>query len=536
MLETIDLSCTLEKETYKEWFDTLQEDLFLLQRKAFESGMPTIIIFEGWDSAGKGDSIMKLVGRLDPRGYKVFRTGPPNDEERLRPFLWRFWLKLPARGGMNIFDRSWYSRVLGDRLDGNVKQREWQQAYQEINQFERQLVDDGNVVVKFFLHISRKEQAKRFKQMEKSETESWRVSKDNWKRLEHYDEYATMVDEMLERTSTSYAPWTVVEATDRRFRRVKIFRTVIQAMEEGLQRKAEADARKVAYKAEFSAERKKKEAARAASVNAAPAPAVEGEAPPNGVVPIVATDQMPSILDRSDLALALDRDAYNAELEKAQKRIRELEFLIYGHRIPVMIGYEGWDAGGKGGNIRRVIENLDPRGYEVIPIAAPKGDEATHHYLWRFWRAIPKAGHIAIFDRTWYGRVLVERVEGFCTRDEYRRAFQEINEFEQSLVNYGAVVVKFWLHLSKEEQLRRFEARQANPEKQYKITEEDWRNREKWDDYNEAVTEMIERTSTSYAPWTIVEGEDKLWARIRALTTIIDAVEDALGHQGNGKK
>jgi len=225
------------------------------------------------------------------------------------------------------------------------------------------------------------------------------------------------------------------------------------------------------------------------------------------------------------LSLSLSREEYEKQLDSYQERLRELEFACYAHRLPVVIVYEGWDAAGKGGNIKRVTEKLDPRGYAVIPIAAPRGDEATHHYLWRFWKHLPKAGHFAIFDRTWYGRVMVERVEGFCREEEWKRAFYEINEFERHLAHYGTVIVKFWIHLGKDEQLRRFEERKAIPYKQYKLTDEDWRNREKWDLYAGVVNEMIEHTSTNYAPWTILEGDCKLWARVKALKTIVEAIE-----------
>ena len=500
MLDTIDLGRELDKSAYKEWFPRLEMDLSILQRKAFESGLPVVIVFEGWDASGKGDAISKIVHNLDPRGFRVHRIGPATDEEQLHPFLWRFWTRLPPDGGIGFFDRSWYSRVLIERMDGEVKRREWQQAYQEINQFERQLVDDGHVLIKFFLHISKKEQKKRFRQIETIPAESWRVTKDDWRHHKQYDDYLQLTEEMLERTSTSYAPWTVVEATDRRFRRVKILQTVASAIQEGL----EAQARK-------------KQIAEAGK----PEPKEETE-------PVPSLHGIPSILDRVDLSVALERKDYRTELKGLQKQLREMEFECYRHRTPVIIAYEGWDAAGKGGNIKRLTDMLDPRGYDVIPISAPKGDEATHHYLWRFWKNIPKAGHIAIFDRTWYGRVLVERVEGFIGPDEWQRAYQEINEFEQSLTQFGAVVVKFWLHLSKDEQLARFEERQKVPHKNYKITDEDWRNREKWDDYEIAVTEMLERTSTSYAPWTIVEGNNKLWARIKALRTVVDAVAQRL--------
>jgi len=517
MLETVDLSKKLDKATFKEWFPKLQENLRLLQREAFEVGMPTIIVLEGWDASGKGDTVMKLVERLDPRGFRVDPPSPPSEDEKPRPFLWRFWVKLPPDGAIGVFDRSWYGRVLVERIDGLVEQRQWQQAYQEINQFERQLFDDGQVIVKFFLHISKKEQRKRFKQTEKNPTEAWRVTDEDWKHHKQYDDYLRVTEEMLERTSTSYAPWTIVEATDRRYRRVKIFQTIIQAMQAGLERKRISEARKAELKA--------------ASAEKSPAAGSATQEPE-----IAALQQMPSILDQADLTLALDPETYKKELPELQVRLRELEFECYRYRLPVIIGYEGWDAGGKGGNIKRVTQMLDPRGYNVIPIAAPKGDEATHHYLWRFWRHVPKAGHLTIFDRTWYGRVLVERVEGFCMKDEWQRAFQEINEFEQSLVNWGAVLVKFWLHISNDEQLRRFEERQELEYKQYKITEEDWRNREKWDAYRAAVTEAIERTSTSYAPWTIIEGNDKNWARVKALTTIIEAIEKGLEAKKDGKK
>ena len=234
------------------------------------------------------------------------------------------------------------------------------------------------------------------------------------------------------------------------------------------------------------------------------------------------------VLDRIDLSCSLDRDAYLAELAELQRRLYRLEHKMYVARIPMVIAYEGWDAAGKGGNIRRLTGGMDPRGYEVIPIAAPTQEELAHHYLWRFWRNVPKAGHIAIFDRTWYGRVLVERVEGFSSEEQWKRAYQEINEFERQLAEFGTVIVKFWLHISQEEQLRRFEARQTTPGKCWKLCDEDWRNRKKWPQYELAVLEMLERTSTTFAPWTIVEANDKHYARIKALRTVVNALEGAL--------
>ncbi len=495
MLEAIDLKQKLAKEEYKEWLPKLKEELRGLQRKAYEAGVPVIVLFEGWDAAGKGESISELVEQLDARGYKVHPISAPLEEELLRPWLWRFWTKIPGHGQIAVFDRSWYGRVLIERIDKLCKRSEWRRAFEEIDQFERQLVDDGAVIVKFWLHISKKEQKKRFKKCEADPFLKWKVTKEDWKRHKQYGAYLQAVEEMLERTSTHEAPWTIVESTDRRFRNVKVVQTVCQAIQAGLNAKAERESL---------------------------------TSQPHEVVSVPVLDEMPSILDKTDLSLKFERDEYKQQLKKWQVRLRELEFECYNHRLPVIVAYEGWDAAGKGGNIRRLTETLDPRGFTVTPIAAPQGDEATHHYLWRFWRAIPKGGHIAVFDRSWYGRVLVERVEGFCSEQEWRRAYQEINEFEAQLAAFPTVIAKFWIHISQEEQLRRFEARQKIDYKRYKITDEDWRNRERWDAYKQAVTEMLTRTSTTYAPWTIVEGNDKYWARVKAIRTVCEAIEAAL--------
>lgn len=493
MLDTVDLARELDHTVYERSFRPLRDQLSALQRSVYEAGIPVVLIFEGWDASGKGDTIEKVVGRIDPRGYVVHVTRAPTEEEQLRPFLWRFWTRLPERGSIAIFDRSWYRRVLSERVDEDVPRRVWRTAYEEINQFERMLVDDGALVVKFFLHISKAEQKARFEKMERSKYERWRVTRRDWKAHARYADYAAASDEMLERTSTAWAPWTVVPATDKRYRRVRVFETLNEAFERALERHHE---RKAAPKKEPRARRPKLDH---------------------------------TVLDEVDLKKRLPVARYEKDVERWQARLRDLEFACYTARVPVVIAYEGWDAAGKGGNIKRLVGPLDPRGYTVIPISAPKGDEATHHYLWRFWKRLPKAGHIAVFDRTWYGRVLVERIEGFCSEAEWSRAYHEILEFERSLVNSGTVLVKFWLHVSKATQLERFKERQKDPARRYKITDEDWRNREKWDDYRLAVHDMITHTSTASAPWTIVEADDKLWARVACIRTTVEAIERRLG-------
>ncbi|HET6440478.1 MAG TPA: hypothetical protein VFG59_20630 [Anaeromyxobacter sp.] len=494
MLDTVDLARKLGKAPYESRYPKLRDRLAALQRSVFEAKIPVVLVFEGWDASGKGDTIEKLVGRIDPRGYEVQLTRAPTEEEQLRPFLWRFWTRLPERGGIAVFDRSWYRRVLTERVERAVKRATWESAYEEMNQFERVLTDDGVLLLKFFLHISKPEQRRRFRAIEKSEYESWRVTKQDWKAHRKYVQYRVAADEMLERTSTAWAPWTVVPSTDKRYRRVHVFETLATAMEKALEERA------------------------------ARAKAPAAKRPPPRTRPSDRT-----VLDTVDLSRKLTPARYEQERVRWQGRLRELEFACYTARLPVIAAFEGWDAAGKGGAIRRLVGSLDPRGYTVIPIAAPKGDEATHPYLWRFWKRLPKAGHIAVFDRTWYGRVLVERVEGFCAEAEWRRAYHEINEFERSLANAGTVLVKYWLHVSPEVQLERFRAREKDPAKRYKITAEDWRNREKWDLYRAAVHDMITQTSTTYAPWTIVEADDKSWARIKCLRTLVEAIEAKLG-------
>ena len=493
MLELVSLKQKISKAIFKEIFPRLRDRLRDLQKELWDAKIPMAIVFEGWDAAGKGTAIGSLVKRLDPRGFKVWPISAALREEALRPFLWRFWIKTPGRGQIAIFDRSWYGRVLVERMDKLCKKSEWKRAYEEIDQFERQITDDGTVLLKFFLHISKKEQRKRFKSLEQDPLLQWKVTKEDWKHHKQYDDYNAAYEEMLEKTSTHYAPWTVVPATDSRFAQIKIFDTIIAAAERALAAKNEV------AKAKPKAAKKK------------------------------VKSKNPTILDRVDLSLSLTEKEYKKQLRKEQVRLRALEHQLFEERRPVLVVYEGWDAAGKGGNIKRMTEFLDPRGYDVVPIAAPTKEEKAHHHLWRFWTRIPKDGHLTIFDRSWYGRVLVERIEGFCTELEWRRAFQELNEFESQLSAHGAIIAKFWIHISKEEQLRRFEARKVDDYKNWKLTDEDWRNRKKWDVYENAVVEMLQRTSTTYAPWTVVEGNCKLWARVKALRKLNNAIEGALG-------
>lgn len=497
MLEKIDLSKKIDKETYKKTEKEQSEKLGLLQRQLKEAGIPVMIVFEGMGASGKGTQINHLIQALDPRGFDVYANDKSTDEERKRPFLWRFYTKLPAQGRIAVFDRSWYRQVTMERFSEKLPDEDLPGAFHDIQSFERQLTDDGMVIIKLFLYISREEQKKRFKKLESSKETSWRVTKDDWKRNTEYDHFLQICEEMLQNTDMDYAPWTIIESNDKEYAAAKIMSCVADCLSDALNKK---------------------------NLNGVPK---EKE------VPVRSESFKSGVLSGVDLTKSISKEDYKKEIDRLQKKLEFLHSQIYRMRIPVVLGFEGWDAAGKGGAIKRLTSHLDPRGYKVYPTAAPNDLERVHHYLWRFWINMPKAGHIAIFDRTWYGRVLVERVEGFCRESQWKQAYQEINEMESHLANAGAVVLKFWLHIDKDEQEKRFKERQEDPLKQWKITEEDWRNREKWDQYESAVNEMLVRTSTTYAPWVVVEGNCKYYARVKILKTVVEALENKIKEVNN---
>ena len=492
MLEKVDLSKKMDKDEYKIRMAELEMKLGKLQRELKELGIPVMIAFEGYGAAGKGLQIGRLIQAMDPRGFEVHAVKKETEEEMMHPFMWRFWTKTPAKGRIAIYDTSWYRKVLMDRFDKKTPKSEMEADFESIRAFEKQLTDDGMVMIKLFLVINQKEQKKRFKKLMDSKETAWRVSEEDIKRNKAFDDYEQINEEMLRRTDTDYAPWNLIEAMDKRFATVKIYTVVVNAMAAAVER------------------------AKRAKEEDEPVEVVDD------------SDLSESVLAKADLSKTMSKGEYQERLKQLQKKIERLHGELYRRRIPVVLGFEGWDAGGKGGAIKRLTEHMDPRGYVVNPTASPNDIERAHHYLWRFWRAMPKAGHVAIFDRTWYGRVMVERIEGFCTTKEWQRAYKEINDMEQDMVNSGAIVMKFWMQIDKDEQAARFKARQENPEKQWKITDEDWRNREKWDQYESAVNEMLIRTSTPQAPWIVVEGNCKYYARIKVLESVVNAIEERL--------
>lgn len=484
MLDKIDLEAKLSGKEYSSALESLEPILGFLQRKLKERAIPVVILFEGWEASGKGTAINNLIMPLDPRGFKVFPMAGTDENDRFHPYLWPFWNRLPSCGRITIFDRSWYKVLLDE--EKAIGEREFLSYLKTFNSLERLLTDSGAVIIKFFLHIDRKEQKRRLEKLDSNPSTSWRVKKRDFRQNKNYESVKSLIERILQASDTDIAPWYIIPSTDERLATVQIMNTVVNCIENALERHD--------------------------SVNGAVNP----------------WSGNTSVIDSLDLSKSIEEDLYEKRLAEVQKKLREYQHILYKKRRALVVVYEGMDAAGKGGNIRRLTAKLDPRGYEVIPISAPNDAEKSYHYLWRFWTNMPKDGHIAIFDRSWYGRVLVERVEGFASEAEWARAYREINDMEEQLHDHGTILAKFWLHIDLEEQLKRFQARENDPEKRWKITPDDWRNREKWDLYKPAIEEMLVRTSTSYAPWTVVESNDKRYARVKVLETLVNILKENL--------
>jgi AMP-polyphosphate phosphotransferase len=543
MLDQIELDRAISKREYKQRLRPLQERLYSMEQALFEARIPALIVFEGWAGAGKIGAISRLTRRLDPRGLRVHPITPPRTYERQYPWLYRFWRKTPSYGRMAIYDRSWYREVLEARVRREINSRQWRGFCEDIAAFERQLADDGAILVKLWLHISREEQGRRFRKLMDDRLRAWQVTDDDRWQHKHYGRVYSAVEDLFARTDAPHAPWTILPANSNHYARIAAFETILSALESRLGRlvlpdnghEAALDDSGPAIRRGLDAMRTGTELTRSVGAPAPqdgdasaldPAPSIE---PAAEAAPGAAHQPAASILRRTDLTQRIEQKEYERRLAHHQALVHLLGFEVYQQQRPVVLVFEGWDAAGKGGTIQRITQKLDPRSYIVHSIAAPAGDDKAHHYLYRFWRRLSPRGVIAIFDRSWYGRVLVERVEGFARPDEWQRAYAEINEFERELIDFGTIICKFWLHISPEEQLRRFEERRDVPYKAWKLTGEDWRNRDKRALYEAAADEMLLRTSTPAAPWTIVEAEDKRFARIKALQTVVRRLEDELG-------
>lgn len=464
----------------------LGEQLASLQRAMKDTDKSLLVIVSGWESVGKGVVLNDLVRELDPRYYRFSEFEPSSKEDKKHPFLWRFFNEFPVHGRMAIFDHSYYLDLMHD-LDAD--QLAFNQRVNDITYAERLLTDDGCLVMKFFLDQSKDSMEKNIKKLDDDEHLHFRLMPFDRYQLEHYKRFRSHFERILDATSTLEAPWYVINMDNGKDASAKVLASLVRSLNWHLQDKNGQNTQ---------------------------------------ILPPVASRPMYNL----DLNRALSKKAYHERLDDLQEEARIIMYYLYRKGIPVVCVFEGTDAAGKGGCIKRLTRQMDPRSYRVATTAAPTKYELSHHYLWRFYQTFPVPGHLTIYDRSWYGRVMVERIEGFTSRQRWQEAYAEINTMEKKLVESGYVVMKFLLVIDKDEQLRRFKDRQNTPEKHYKITKEDWRNREKFDDYVEAMNDMVVRTSTKDCPWTVISSQNKRYARILVLEHFIVRAAQALEEAG----
>ncbi|TBW01758.1 polyphosphate:AMP phosphotransferase [Azotobacter chroococcum] len=491
MFESAEIGHTIDDDTYDAQVPALREALLEAQFELKEQArFPVLVLISGIEGAGKGETVKLLNEWMDPRLIEVSTFDQPTDEELAHPPAWRYWRQLPPKGRIGIFFGTWYSQMLQARLGGRIDNARLDQAIGVAGRLERMLSDEGALIFKFWFHLSKKRMKERLKTLNDDPLHSWRLSELDWQQSKTYDKFVRHGEHMLRRTNRDFAPWYVIEGTDANYRSLSVGRILLEGLQAAL----------------------KREGPMRSSPHAAP---------------LVSSVDNRALLDALDMTQALDKAVYKEQLLAEQARLAGLLRDKRMRRHALLVVFEGNDAAGKGGAIRRVTGALDPRQYRIVPVASPTDEERAQPYLWRFWRHIPARGKLTIFDRSWYGRVLVERVEGLCSEADWLRAYGEINDFEEELAGGGVVVVKFWLAIDQQTQLARFKERELTPFKRFKITEEDWRNRDKWDAYCDAVGDMVDRTSTEIAPWTLVEANDKYFARVKILRTLNEALEKA---------
>lgn len=490
MFESAEIGHAIDKDTYEARLPALREALLEAQYELKEQArFPVIVLINGVEGAGKGETVKLLNEWMDPRLIEVRTFDDKTDEELAHPPAWRYWRQLPAKGRMGVFFGNWYSQMIQDRVHGDIKDGRLEQAINGAQRLERMLYDEGALIFKFWFHLSKQQMKARLKSLRDDPLHSWRISPLDWQQSKTYDRFVRFGERVVRRTDRDYAPWHVIEGADAHYRSLAVGQILLEGLQAALKAPAKPKAQAVATLGESIDKR--------------------------------------SLIGSLDLSKRLEKDDYERQLIAEQARLAGLMRDKRMRRHALVAVFEGNDAAGKGGAIKRVAAALDPRQYHIVPIAAPTQDELAQPYLWRFWRQLPARGKFTVFDRSWYGRVLVERVEGFCSASDWMRAYSEINDFEEQLTEAGVVLVKFWLAIDEQTQLERFKEREQIPFKRFKITEDDWRNREKWSAYRDAVGDMVDRTSSEVAPWTLVEANDKRWARVKVLRTINDALEAA---------
>ena len=459
------------------------------------------------DGGGKGETANLLNTWMDPRHIVTKAFGRPSDEEAERPEYWRFWRTLPARGQLGVFLRAWYSKPLLQHVYQRTSALDFERQMRRIVDFERTLASEGTRIIKFWMHLGKTAQAERFRTLESDPNEAWRITELDWKHWEMYESFVETSERLIARTDQPLAPWHIVDGRQASHRSLVVGEAVLKQLRLALDGQDHT------------------------ALTALSPPKRQEPAPVEITLSRPIADPTPAPADplqQIDLDLSVSRGEYRDVLPALQGRLNRLARLASSLGQSTIVVFEGWDASGKGGAIRRIASSLDARWYQVIPIGPPTDEEGSHHYLWRFWRHLPRAGRITVFDRSWYGRVLVERIEGFASPAEWQRAFTEINDFERRLTDHGMIVVKFWMHISQEEQAQRFNARLNTPYKRWKLTEEDWRNRDKRPAYEEAVNDMLNLTDTPTAPWVPVAANNKAYARIRVLSEMCRQLEAQL--------
>ena len=491
MFESAALGRCYPQEDVERIENEVRMKLFAAQGKCLAQHIPLLIIIDGVDGSGRGAVANMLSEWMDAKSVRDHVFWLQTEEERTRPEAWRFWNKMPAAGEIGVFLGGWYGNTIRRVSCGDISESAFSEEMYRWRRFEQMLVASGMVIVKFWLHLSRKVHKNRLKERLKERNVHHFTPYDK-KSSEHYDELVSAAAKAITLTDGESAPWTIIDAFDSKFRNISVAQSIIGAVEKGVALRAQT--------VDFD-------------------------------LPDVAAEERVPVLGTLDLTKTCEYSLYKRELGRLQEDIYDLTFRAYKRGISTTILFEGWDAAGKGGAIRRLTAGIDARITRVIPISAPSDEELAHHYLWRFWRHIPRAGFVTIYDRSWYGRVLVERVEKLTPPRDWQRAYAELNDFEEQLQEKGNILLKFWLHISSDEQLRRFREREETPWKQYKITPDDWRNRDKKDAYVEAAEEMFMRTSTVHAPWHLIPAEDKKYARIEVLRTYRDALKKALSRK-----
>ena len=511
MFQTAEIGRKVSKQEFKERELELRQGLLQVQRELQTCGLFQVIVdFAGVDGAGKGDTVNLLNGWMDPRWLVTHAYGAPSDEERERPLFWRYWRDLPPKGRIGLFQSSRYSRPLLDRVYEEISEADFDDRLTRIMLFEHSLAEDGALLLKFWMHLSRSEQKKRLKALEDDKLTAWQVADVDWDHWKKYDRFIDAAERIITRTGTGRARWTIVEGSDRNYRSLTVGETLLEALRKHL---------------DAARERKKTHVSVASGQEVEPTPEGGASTPTNDEAE---PKHQRTVLSELDMSRELGKSEYNKLLRKYQIEMSRLQREAAAKQVTSILVFEGMDAAGKGGATRRLTAALDARHLEVLPFAAPTDEERAQHYLWRFWRCLPRAGEVCIFDRSWYGRVLVERVEGFASEAEWRRAYAEINDFEAQLVEHGMMVIKFWMHITADEQLERFRQREQTPHKRWKLTDEDWRNREKWDQYELAAHEMVQHTSVRRSPWILVAGNDKRYARIEVLKNFCQRLEAVL--------